>query len=172
MKRIALVFLLCLLLMSCTFIQRAAIYNIDDYLPYMKPGDATITGQAFATAQGGEIRYAAGRTISLHPATTYATEYFHIQVVQGNQLSAPDQRFLSHVKETVSDAAGYFEFKNLPEGKYYVVADFSWCEGKRPQYAILGTLAEAKDEGVTKVIPRVVRSEIYRHESNKKIFCR
>jgi len=137
----------------------------------MKPGKAIITGQVFATTKSGEIRYAAGRVISLHPATTYATEYFHIQIVQGNDLSSPDQRFVGFEKETVSDASGNFEFKNLPEGKYYVVADFSWCEGKRPQYAILGALVEAKDDEVTKVIPRVLRSEIHRHERNKEISC-
>jgi hypothetical protein len=171
MKRLPLVCMLCFLTMSCAAIQRTAIYNTEEYLPYMIPGKATITGQAFATTKGGEIRYAAGRTISLHPATTYATEYFHIQVVQGRPMSDPDQRFLSYEKETVSDAAGNFEFINLPEGKYYVVADFSWCVGKNPQYIILGALTEAKDGVVTKVIPRVVRSEIYRHEKDKRVSC-
>ena len=165
MKRLALLLMLCSLLMSCAGglarpIQRTAVFNNDEYLPYSKSGKAIITGQVFATTKGGEIRYAAGRKISLHPATTYATEYFNIQVVQGNYLSPPDPRFGNFVKETVSDATGNFEFKNLPAGKYYVVADFAWCAGRTPQYVIFGALVEAKDGEVTKVIPPVVRSPL------------
>ena len=106
MKRFALVLMLCFLMMSCAAVQRTAVFNIDEYLPYTKPGKAVITGQAFATTKGGEIRFAAGRTISLHPATIYANEYFDMQVVQGHDLPDPDQRFLNFEKETTSDAAG------------------------------------------------------------------
>jgi len=169
MKKIALILSFSLLIMSCAGglarpIQRTAVFNDDEYLPYSKPGKAVITGQAFANTRSGEIRYASGRNISLHPATSYATEYYNLQVVQGKWLSNPDQRFITFEKKTTSDATGNFEFKNLPAGKYYVVADFSWCAGRTPQYIILGALVEAKDDEVTKVIPLVVRSPVYYEE--------
>lgn len=173
MKRLAFVLMLCFLMVSCAGglarpIQRTAAFNNDEYLPYTKPGKSVITGQAFATTKSGEIRYAAGREISLHPATSYAAEYFNIQVVRGAYMSEPDPRFLQFEKKTISDATGNFEFKNLPAGKYYIVTDFSWCAGRTPQYVILGGLVEAKDGEMTKAIPPVVRSPII---YEKRISC-
>jgi hypothetical protein len=162
MKRLAFVLTLCFFMMSCAGgranpVQRTAVFNNDEYLAYMKPGNAAITGQAFTTTRSGEIRYAAGREISLHPATSYATEYFDVQVVRGAFMSEPDPRFLQFEKKTISDATGNFGFKNLPVGKYYIIAEFSWCAGRSPQYVILGAITEARDGEMTKVILPVVR---------------
>jgi hypothetical protein len=173
MKRLSLLLILCFMMVSCAGglarpIQRAVVFNDDEYLPYRKPGKAVITGQAFTTTRSGEIRYGAGRTVSLHPATTYAAEYFNVQVVRGAYMSEPDPRFLQFEKTTISDATGTFEFKNLPAGKYYVVTDFSWCAGRSPQYVILGTLIQAMAGETTRVIPPVVRSPII---YEKRISC-
>ncbi len=170
MKKLYLVFLLCFFVMSCVGglarpYQRKATFNESEYLPFTKPGKAVITGQAFTTTRSGEVRYAAGRSVYLYPATTYGMEYFDIQVVQGLFMSAPDTRFLQFEKKTVSDATGNFEFKNLPVGKYYVVTNTSWCAGRNPQYVIFGAQVEAKDDEVTKAILPVVRVPIFYADS-------
>jgi hypothetical protein len=103
MKRSAFILMRCFLIVSCAGglakpIQRTTVFSNDEYLPYTKPGKAVITGQAFATTKGGDVRYAAGREISLHPATSYATEYFDVQVVRGAFMSEPDPRFFKFEK--------------------------------------------------------------------------
>lgn len=154
--------LLCIFMASCVGglarpYQRKTVFVESDYLPYTKPGKATIIGQAFAVTRGGEIRYAAGKTVYLYPATSYADEYFEMQVVRGMAMSEADKRFIEFEKTTVSDATGMFEFKNLAPGKYYAVTEFGWCAGRNAQYIILGAKVEAKTEDVSKVILPEVR---------------
>jgi hypothetical protein len=166
MKRWSITVLLCLFMVSCAGglanpVKRQAAFDDNEYLPYTKPGKAVITGQAFSNTKGGEVRYAAGRTVYLHPATSYATEYFNIQVVLGSFMTNPDQRFLQFEKKTVSDATGNFEFKNLPAGKYYVVTEFGWCAGRNAQYIVLGALIEAKEGETIKIILPVVRNPLF-----------
>ena len=47
-----------------------------EYMHYFTQGTATLTGQAFLTQRGGGVVKAAGRTVTLDPATSVGNEWW------------------------------------------------------------------------------------------------
>ncbi len=130
-----------MILCSCAtekIYQRKTAFNPSDYEPYNKPGNATITGQAYATLRGGSARYAAGKTVTLVPATSYTAEWIG-QISQSKAAIAPaDERFLKYEKQCLADDLGRFTFTGLPAGRYYLACPRFW--DARPNIGVIESI--------------------------------
>lgn len=96
-------------------------------------GNARVEGQAFTKTIGGELRYAAGNTISIRPDTLYVRDalYFRFYRPTGENTltSKPNLTFLdTYVRTTTGDGNGRFAFDNLPGGNYILSATVTWHE--------------------------------------------
>ncbi|OGW44104.1 MAG: hypothetical protein A2Y66_05560 [Nitrospirae bacterium RBG_13_41_22] len=114
-----------------------------EFAPYSGDGTSTIQGQAFLKTRGGEVRYAAGNTVTLIPATSYSREIWQASL-RGEFLSNKDPRWYNYVREVIADGFGNFEFKNIPAGEYYIECPIFWeVPG---QYGLQSTGAVVKKE--------------------------
>ena len=111
-----------------------------EYLPYSAAGMNVLTGQAFLTQKGGGVVKAAGRTVTLDPATEttgknwwwQAGRKWATRTVQPNSPTARSLR-----RTAVADADGKFTFEGLPAGAYYVRTEITW---EVPYHGIQGGL--------------------------------
>ena len=99
-----------------------------EYQPYLAAGNATITGQAFLTQRGGDVVKAAGRTVTLDPATSVGNEWWEKVVTDRYDQSEtpPSTAFQQARRTTTADADGRFRFSDLPPGKYYLHTVVTW----------------------------------------------
>ena len=99
-------------------------------------GNNTISGEAFLRQSGGGVVTCAGYEVLLVPETPYAQE--RIGLIYGNTIKGynplynritftPDypEYYLSQ-KRKVCSSTGHFEFKNVKDGTYFVVATVLW----------------------------------------------
>jgi len=100
------------------------------YAAYLAPGTATLKGQAFLTTRGGQVRTAAGREVTLDPATQFSMEWF---TQRGTDLGTflqdpPDTTglFRRARRMVTADGDGRFEFDSLPPGAYLVRTVVTW----------------------------------------------
>lgn len=100
-------------------------FNEADFAPYDAQGTASITGQAFLKTQGGEVRYGAGDTVRLIPATPYNREFWQA-ILRGDDIESIDPRWKSRNQEAIADGQGNFEFTNLPAGVYFLECAIFW----------------------------------------------
>lgn len=122
------------------------------YLPYLQAGNATIAGQAFRTTQGGDVKYAAGRTVMLDPITDYSKEYFAAIVTYGGHWYATpksSETFSRARRTTTADAEGRFSFAAVPPGEYLVRTEVNW----------VGSGVTDESEGVIGATVRVAPGE-------------
>ena len=166
MKKIALISL-ALLLTAC----QAPTYNI--VAPFnekeaevaLKKGNNTIKGEAFLRQAGGRVVTCAGYEVSLTPVTAYATE--RIMALYGtaekgqnilgwqarNYNFVPNEpRYFELRKTTVCNSTGYFEFKNIKDGSYYLVTSVLWTNGQAWQGGSLMQKVSVKDGETVEVI--------------------
>lgn len=119
-----------------------APYDEAAFAPYAAPGTAVVTGQAFEKTNGGDVKYAAGYTIRLLPATPYSNDYLAQTTAHKNLAGvgmfasgrfAGDaeklQAMHSHELTTVADGSGHFEFRNVPAGFYHIYVRIEWLAG-------------------------------------------
>jgi len=93
----------------------------------LKPGNYTISGQAFAKTQSGNVKYGAGNTITLLPLTAYIKQVFALQGQKDAFTHVEvDKRILDYARKTTADAEGRFKFSNLSPGEYYIETTISW----------------------------------------------
>ena len=115
----------------------------------MQTGSATLAGQAFRTQRGGGVVKAAGRTITLDPATTIGNEWWGKAGKHWvhRDESPPSPGFQKARRTTVADAEGRFTFSSLPAGKYYVRTEVTWeLGGFNPlQGGLVGQIVEIGD---------------------------
>ncbi len=99
-----------------------------EYAPYIWNGTLELTGQAFLTTKDGTVKPAAGRLVTLDPATSYARAWFRRYGADPNRFEdpAPDTRFASARRTTVADADGRFRFVRLGAGDYLVRTTIEW----------------------------------------------
>ena len=105
---------------------RTTAYSAAEYARYAGSGTARITGQAFLKTVGGDVKYAAGNRVWLHPVTSMTTQWYEKAIKAGHPLKAADDRMMQHSKMVLGDGSGNFEFGSLPAGDYYVVSQVSW----------------------------------------------
>jgi hypothetical protein len=126
-----------------------------EYGPYLNSGFGSVSGQAFLTQQGGGVVKAAGRTVTLDPATSIGNEWWGKagKFWVHRSLTPPSPGFLKARRTTVADADGKFKFSELPQGKYYVRTEVTWeVGGYYPtQGGLVGQLVEVQN-GKTKEV--------------------
>lgn len=105
---------------------RQTSFSIEEYERLPDRGSGSIAGQAFLVTRGGDVKYAAGRTVWANPVTSYSTEFFERTVERGESLEAADNRAAESVRTATADAQGYFRFLDLPPGEYFVYSWIQW----------------------------------------------
>ncbi|MEF3366137.1 carboxypeptidase-like regulatory domain-containing protein [Methylocystis sp. 9N] len=99
------------------------------------PGKGVIAGQAFLRDRSGRsnVRYAAGETVRLIPATTYAQariKHFYGSVKFVPAASIPkveaDAQYAALTRTTKTEADGRFTFQNVAPGRYYLTTQLVW----------------------------------------------
>jgi hypothetical protein len=125
-----------------------------EYAPYLKAGTATLTGQAFLAQRGGGVIKAAGRNVTLDPATSIGNEWWGKagKVWVHRALVPPSVAFATARRTTVADADGKFKFSNIPPGRYYVRTEVTWEVGYEAQGGLVGQLVEVQDAQAKEVI--------------------
>ena len=61
---------------------RLASFDPGEYTQYKARGSCSVSGQAFLKTAGGAVKYGAGNTVALLPATTYSKEWYDHAVIQ------------------------------------------------------------------------------------------
>lgn len=99
-----------------------------EYVRFLQPGTGSIVGQAFLVQQGGATVKAAGRTVTLDPATSIGNEWWAKAGKKWvlREYVPPSTAFGRARKSTVADADGRFKFTNLAPGKYYLRTEVTW----------------------------------------------
>jgi hypothetical protein len=100
-----------------------------EYLPYSVSGTNVLAGQAFLSQKGGGVVKAAGRTVTLDPATDTTGSNWWLQAgrkwtTRYMLPNSPTARKLR--RTTIADADGRFKFEGLPPGSYYVRTEITW----------------------------------------------
>ncbi|MDD5276763.1 MAG: hypothetical protein PHR16_11875 [Methylovulum sp.] len=129
------------------------IYNPSEYTKYHQAGTAEVKGQAFLKTAGGEVRFGAGETVSLIPATAYSEEVIgYIQNYQFIRPSGVDPRWSEHFKKTTADGNGNFEFADVPAGTYYLECPIYWMAGDKETGHTVYKKVEVHDGDKIKVV--------------------
>lgn len=118
-----------------------------DALP--KKGTGTVTGQAFLRTVGGDVKYGAGSDVYLQPVTAYSKQWYEVNILEGRQLSAPDQRATQGQLSTQADGSGNFTFIDVPPGNYFLSAAVRWSSpsqyGLIPQGGVIVKIVTVSD---------------------------
>jgi len=104
----------------------AAVWSLDGNRPYIQPGTGGIVGQAFTRTQGGDVKFAAWRTVYLLPATPYYTDWTQRSVNARGYVGPMDTDAVPYIRQTVADDEGNFTFSGLPAGNYIVYTELFW----------------------------------------------
>lgn len=116
------------------------------YLPYMAKGAAGVSGQAFLTTRGGDVKKGAGRIVTMDPATGYAAKWFRYtgSGIDKIALAPPVRLFAVTRRTTTADADGKFSFTGLPPGIYMIRSSVTWEIPSTNKYANMqgGTVYE------------------------------
>lgn len=99
-----------------------------EYVPFFGSGTGSLVGQAFIRQNGGGVVKAAGKTVTLDPATTIGKEWAEKAGTkwESRSFTPPSQGFTKARRSTVADAEGRFHFSDLPKGKYIVRTEVTW----------------------------------------------
>jgi len=99
-----------------------------EYDAYMTNGTFELSGQAFLTTKDGQVKPAAGRLVTVDPATSYARAWFRQYGTDPRRFEdpAPDSRFAAARRTTIADADGRFRFARLAPGNYLVRSTVEW----------------------------------------------
>ena len=89
-----------------------------EYQPYLAGGTGSVTGQAFLTQRGGGVVKAAGRTVTLDPATSVGNEWWGKagKIWVHHSLTPPSTGFSKARRTTIADADGKFKLSALAAG--------------------------------------------------------
>lgn len=100
-----------------------------------KAGKATIGGRAFLRDKTGQtnVRYAAGETVRLIPASSYARARIAHFYGGGKFAPAaaipkiePDPQYVDYTRTTKADASGRFTFDHVAPGRYFLTTQLIW----------------------------------------------
>jgi hypothetical protein len=164
MKKIFVLFFIYMFLSGCVIIpspspspewNSTTTVTEAEYIPYLKVGTGTVAGQAFLVQKGGNVVKAAGRSVTLDPATSVGKEWWYKAGVfwVHRSLIPHSPGFQRARRTTIADAEGRFKFYKLPAGKYYVRTEVTWEIGDYPtQGGLVGQLVDVLDRQTTEVI--------------------
>ncbi|MBK3332820.1 hypothetical protein GWK41_07035 [Persephonella atlantica] len=140
------------------------VFSPSDVSWFLKKGSNTIIGQAFIRTKSGDVITCAGYEVELIPYSKYAEK--RMEYIYGNSTEGfvPIKKFPYNIrffpeyreyenfkKKSVCDAAGVFKFKNLPDGKYYIVSLVYW-ETYQPEGGFLMKKVSVKNGEIREVI--------------------
>jgi hypothetical protein len=124
-----------------------------EYQPYLRAGSGTVTGQAFMLNRVGNAVKAAGRTVTLDPATSVGNEWWAKagKFWVHRKVTPPSPAFAKARRTAVADADAKFTFSDLPPGKYYVRTEITWKVGNynSVQGGLVGQIVEVRDGQTT-----------------------
>jgi len=104
--------------------QVATPFKESDFKAFVGLGTSTIEGQAFLLTQGGDVKYAAGKKVSLLPVTAYTTEMW--EMAGAGVVPIKDYNVEQFFRSVISDGFGNFSFENIPAGEWYVECAHFW----------------------------------------------
>ncbi|MDB5596904.1 MAG: putative lipoprotein [Hyphomicrobiales bacterium] len=100
-------------------------------------GKATIEGHAFLSSRGGKVMAAAGETVRLVPATTYARKRFALLFPSGKFRGAflyrnmeANEEYAALTRSTKAESNGRFTFEHVAPGDYFVATQKAWVDAK------------------------------------------
>lgn len=135
--------ILAFLLSGCAMLQPPAKisspYDSATAKEKLKPGTNTVTGSAMVRQRGGGVVTCAGNKVKLFPSTPYTDER-HGLIISGSsggfvspatyrgpfRFDPDPAEYKVNVIETLCDAQGKFEFRNVADGDFYVTTEVMW----------------------------------------------
>ena len=127
-----------------------------EYLPYLRAGTGSVAGEAYLAKRVGGIVTAAGRTVTLDPATTVGKEWWDKagRIWAHRSLTPPSPGFAKARRTAIAGEEGRFKLSELPPGKYYVRTEVTWSIGNYNsiQGGLVGQVVEVRDDQTTEVI--------------------
>jgi hypothetical protein len=105
-------------------------YSETEFRRYERPGDATLTGQAFLHDQGDAIA-CTGQPVLLFPHTRSFERIVELARMNAHPMlpETTDPRFNAVTRRATCDTDGNFVFKGLPRAKWYVFTRVRWSAG-------------------------------------------
>lgn len=111
-------------------------------------GNGSIKGVAQFKSKTGEVKYGSQFRIELMPYTSYTEERLtkiykeseegSVFIQDGVPRFIPDPHGYHKTLQTLCDSEGQFEFNQLPEGEYYIIAFMIWDEKVNEQKVLNG----------------------------------
>jgi len=152
-KKIGLIAFVTSALYGCAVPQQQVLPRIPfpaaEYAALPTQGTGSLTGQVFMKTIGGDVKYGAGSSVYLLPATSYSSQWYTENYLGGKPLSTPDSRAEQGQLVTQADGTGYFTFNDVPPGKYYLSSTVTWQAptqyGLMPQGGVVAKLVNISD---------------------------
>ena len=135
-----------------------------EYAGFRAEGQLELKGQAFLANRAGDVKLAAGRVVTLDPATPYARTWFRKYGAEATRFEEQpeDSQFRAARRTAIADAEGRFRFAGLTPGTYLVRTLVTWQDeaDSVEQGGVVAALAEVEGFGA-----EVVVRERYTQES-------
>lgn len=129
MKRLLILFFGMLVLCSCSDSEktpesraRNVKFKEAEYIPFQKNGNGRIRGRLCIVNDENKRVCPADQTVVLNPVTDYSAEWYERYWVNNEPLEPAHPTALRRSRMVQTDKKGFFMFKRLPPGKYYVGA--------------------------------------------------
>jgi len=128
----ALILVAALALSSCE-VARQVPFNEAVFKRTSGTGSGTVTGQLTAglTSVGWTGRHdstlvGSNEDIALLPVNAYTDESIQRKYIKGENLADGDPRYAQYLRIGQTDDHGYFTFRKIPPGDYYVGSEVHW----------------------------------------------
>ena len=125
-----------------------APFEASAYDSYKKPGTGKITGQAFMNTRGGDVKTAAGRKVTLLPATAFMREVRTLKdrgIIPTTLTPDVAEVVNQNSRTTIADVQGGFEFTGLPAGEYMIESTITWQAGNFETGGLVSAYTKIKD---------------------------
>jgi hypothetical protein len=132
------------------FVKAHTKFDYSEHEPYAKPGENSISGQAFLRQQGDSVVTCAGSRVLLLPATSYFRETFWHIIIAGSEPEPPETAYpslKSMIRRTRCDAQGNFSFAEIPDGTWFILTQVNARDG-----GVLITEVTLSNRGTTPVL--------------------
>ena len=103
-------------------------FPLEEYQALSSSGTATVKGQAFLKARGGDVKFAAGSVVLLNPVTSYSLEWYEKSYLTDRPMGPADSRIWNFIRKQTANENGRFVFNNVPPGEYFVTTLITWEE--------------------------------------------
>lgn len=113
-------------------------FSNNDFSAYVGEGPATLEGQAFLRTRGGDLRYCAGESVLLAPATQYDIDVITAFAFGRDVALKRAGPAAQYWRESVCDAQGKFQFDGLSTGTWIVITDVRYWVAGSEQGGVMG----------------------------------